>query len=148
MRNPEPEYLPLPLSTSSTVLGPVLTVSPGVVLCYDHSHHGISQWIRIEFERTLAVQLRRRPCLIAEDIEPYHSLRSIRDSDWLIEMLARREDYLGIQHELYDDEKYRHYRIHFDGGGIIEAIAMGASISGPYDEMPVSVVDRAKPESD
>jgi hypothetical protein len=146
MRN-ETEQIPLLLSTSSTVVGPVLTVSPGVVLCYDHVDQGVAQWLRIEFVCTQAVQLRREPCRIAEDIQSSRSMQSMGNTPWLIEMLARRKDYFGIWYDPANDEKFRHYRIYFDEGGVVEAVAAGVSISGPYDEMPVRVIDRAKPES-
>jgi hypothetical protein len=136
------DRIELPLPTSMTSRGPLVTVSPAVVVCYDHPEDDTTKWVRIEFIVTIALQLRREPCCTADDLEAWNVLLRSGDSPWLREVCKLRREFLGAQYDEQED-CFSHYRVYFDHSGCVEVIAESAVITGPFDQCPVVVTTAA-----
>ncbi len=131
----EQERIALPVSTSGTSRGPLLTVDPAVVVRYDGWVAGEVRWARIEFLCAQTVELRREQCLTDEDWISTNQMLCIRASPWLEEVIRRRRERLGPQFT-DSDADFAHYQLYFDHHGVVEVVARSAVITGPFDTCP------------
>lgn len=131
------ERIALPLSTSGTSQGPLLTVKPAVVVRYDNRVAGKVKWARIEFLCAQTVELRRENCLTDDDWVSSNQMLRLRASPWLDEVIRRRRDLLGPQFT-ESDADFAHYKFYFDHHGVVEVVARAAVVAGPFDTCPDS----------
>jgi len=124
------EYFNLAWPTSRTVIGPRLCLDSGaLVVDYDFEQDdGSVKWIRITFQDVLAFEYRQIVCCCAEDLDAYNRVVKYLGSEWLKEMLNRRQRFLGGQAG-EDCNLYAHWRIYFDDAGCVDVIAQAFEVN-------------------
>lgn len=127
--------LSLPYSKDWTVLGPLITITPGeVVIRYDYvPQTGDSRWVTLRFARVIAYRYLDETCCLAipDIINDGLVEMDLDDSAWLHQLKSSRDQFFvkdSIMHEMYGRFDFHHYGLWFSEQGYYEVVAQECEV--------------------
>ena len=123
----------LPFRTNATQTGPIIEYQGSNLLVkYDHmAFNGEIIWVSVTLAEVLAYDVCEDSCCSADVIIPSDVIETLKESDWLTQIVGRWKETVGWQQyhqDLGGEKRFKHYVIYFDDVCAVQVIASSCSV--------------------